>query len=367
MVISDERKNRISIGSDVGIERLISYVEGKERAAKDQQRQEFVNSREYRKCMKLIEEGIMERKPYQNQFGAAVPTEYQAIRNITKRPETQVARYDKPNLDERQRAVDVYDEALNAGMDEADAIGMVKATTGMADEWLKCVPDWWKSVKDGERQKRAEKGRIRYSESVKKMAVRLYKKYREEGLLVEQITKKINEELGTNMVDTTIMSWLPNSYKKNDVRAGTYTVEQRIKFVHCLEEKLKTMPLKEASEKAMQECGVSVSKTSIKIWRAMYGSLEDTRRAETVDKNDEKNEQNKQSVKAETKKCECGREVPAEYAFCPYCGKKLETEKEKLVRYCKEVIAAFDGAEFSATEMKAKVMSIEMFIEREVS
>ena len=267
----------------------------------------------------------MEVRVNENQFGARVPTEYEAIKNLTKKPETRVAHYDKPTIDERQRAADIYNDSINAGMSNDEALEMVRLTTGMDDKWLKCVPDWAHRVQEHKEATKPEepkrKNGVRYAPEMKRKAAKIFVECRKQGVSETKAVQTVNEKLGISAGFNTILSWLPKSYHKNrsDMRSIRYwhTEEDRAKAVSLYHEYKKTMTAVSACRRISEELGFNVSEPTMFSWvRKMKAPV----------------------AEAEHRTCECGHSIPSDYVFCPYCGKRKDTLIDELAKYCEGLI-----------------------------
>lgn len=271
----------------------------------------------------------MEARVNENQFGAKVPTEYEAIKNITneKRHNTQVARYDKPNLDERQKAADIFNEALDSGMDEQEALELVRLSTGIDGEWLKCVPDWAHRVKKPQKKKRPS-----YSKEFKEQVSKKYREFRNKGLGKLESMLETNKALNVEVSEKSFYRWA-EEYCDRKAHTDTETREEAVAaFKEYRDNGLSVL---DAYERVTRNLGINVSLQTIYTW--MNRCAKNHGNAEPKAAKPKAAKEEAATAKKTDKpayKCDCGHELDSEFAFCPYCGKKVESDKERALKWC---------------------------------
>jgi len=229
-------------------------------------------------------EAIINTRCGENQFGAKVPTETEAIHNLTagNRRSTQVARFGMPSIEKRTEAANVFNEALSAGMTKEEAVGLAMITTEIPEDFSDMIPEWARLI--GARPHVEEddgiKHRKRYTVEFKKEFVKYFYKMRDAGYGVNKAVELANEKFGIAIADNVIYRW-----------------EKRVGMSH-------------------RNYG-------------LYGT-----NVNDGDADSNKTSSPNQSVAKSLATCaHCQKEIPISgFSFCPYCGKPLETEKQYVLR-----------------------------------
>jgi len=240
----------------------------------------------------------------ENQFGAKVPTETSAIFNITqKKVGCQVARYGMPTLENREKAGIAYNDAIKNGMSAEDAVEYAAMEGSISEEFRDMIPEWGKACRF--------KGKKRsYPEDTKREAVAFFEQ-RSKEISSQAAYEEMCAKFGFGHFDRCMIYHWAKQFKKKDA---------------------KTAELKRDAEKARR--------------------MEEKRRQER-----EEAFKRKAEPSVEVQKCaHCGNEIPpfTGFAFCPFCGKPIESEKEYALRMGESLKAILIQKGF-ATEMVAIV------------
>jgi len=208
----------------------------------------------------------------ENQFGAKVPTEASAIFNVMpKKKIVQVVRYGMPDMEKRKEAGTAYNDAVSGGLSDAEALEYAAMECGIPEDFQKMIPEWAKGCETKKKQVHTF-----YPEEFKLKVVRAFFAY--------------SEEFGVNV----------------------------------------------GIEKTNEEFGIHVDKSMVYRWERKLkekGKIADTHKRRKKSKN--ATGETKVTEEVQGQKCvHCGMEVPQYigFAFCPFCGKPLESEKEYAIR-----------------------------------
>ena len=271
-----------------------------------------------------------------NQSGCAVPTEYEAIRNMTRRPGG-VAHYDRPDLDKRQKAVDAYREAKDAGMTEEESVQLAAMTAGITGEWIACIPGWAGRAVENRKQ-------IRYTKEEKRKIVSLVTEYRKKGISNRKSLQMVNKELGTKVSLESLRQWTNELGVKSPSLRKQYTDEEKQNVIELFNKYRASMTTRKAANEVNKELGTHFDPALIFRW---------IRTAE------------EKEVKTEEKTVctHCGQEIPSigiKFAFCPFCGGRLETERERMIRLLSEVKTLTEEDEGKLFEVSEYLKNMEV-------
>ena len=238
----------------------------------------------------------------ENQFGVKVPTETSAIFNLSqKKAGCQVTRYGMPTLENRERAGIAYNDAIRNGMSSEEALEYAAMEGGVEEEFRDMIPEWGKACKfKGQKRK--------YTEETKREAVAFFKK-RIREVSSQTAYEEMCEKFGLgNFSRCMIYHWEKQLKKKDE----------------------KTAELKHDAEIARNKQKAEEPK------RFTVAPVK---------------EQVKKDFADTSRKCvHCGKEIPSfvGFAFCPFCGKPIETEKEYALRMGESLKAVLVQRGFSA-------------------